>query len=436
MVAEEALAEAVDEDRQVEEVPDNFVEHLASRIGVLFQKEMDPEVGAAEVSKFIFETTYPGKESYFIDAVDMLLESPTTDKFAALSWAGLISQAIHNKDYDTYLHSMLDRMIESYYAMEKPDVELKDRKFSAYSGLMARVFIKMVEINASLSDTAAEIYSQVVRKEMDIEEKAKEEEEEGGSPLPSAAKMYDDVMEYLATRSEFKAKSLGEENPYEHVAQLAERLRQSRRYVIQDVMNLRALEKKKKLELELENQLASAEELVLSQEPFMEGLSLFIHEKRYNYKFLAVEKIRMTLQLIGSILGAVYFLTGYMDIWGMDWIDGIFVCLAMIIFTRLVGGRKRFQSFYPVDVSKELEQHSTQFINVFRNMSQEQMEHFLVRQIKLDRNQNYLTMIPEYVKYLFAIMPDRKNMVITMDELSELVENAEIEIAKQLRGHG
>jgi len=43
-------------------------------------------------------------------------------------------------------------------------------------------------------------------------------------------------------------------------------------------------------------------------------------------------------------------------------------------------------------------------------------------------------MIPEYVKYLFAIMPDRKNMVITMDELSELVENAEIEIAKAVTG--
>ena len=85
-------------------------------------------------------------------------------------------------------------------------------------------------------------------------------------------------------------------------------------------------------------------------------------------------------------------------------------------------------------MSKELEQYSTQFINVFRNMSMEQMEHFLVRQIKLDRNRNYLSMIPEYVKYLFAIMPDRKNMVITMDELSELVENAEIEIAKAVRG--
>ena len=199
----------------------------------------------------------------------------------------------------------------------------------------------------------------------------------------------------------------------------------------------RALEKKKQTELELENQLASAEELILGQEPFVEGLALFIHEKRYNYKFLAVEKVRMTLQLLGSIVGAVYFLIGYMDYWGVDWIDGTLVCLAMVIFTRLIGGRKRFQSakFYPMDVSKELEQHSTQFINVFRKMSMEQMEHFLVRQVKMDRNRNYLALIPEYVKYMFAIMPDRKNMFISMDELSELVENAEIEIAKAVRGH-
>ncbi len=114
-----------------------------------------------------------------------------------------------------------------------------------------------------------------------------------------------------------------------NVTQLKERLGQSRRYVVQDVMNQRALEKKKQLELELENQLASAEELILAQEPYVEGLALFIHEKRYNYKFLAVEKIRMTLQLLGSIVGAVYFLVGYMDLWGMDWIDGTFVCLGM-----------------------------------------------------------------------------------------------------------
>ena len=64
----------------------------------------------------------------------------------------------------------------------------------------------------------------------------------------------------------------------------------------------------------------------------------------------------------------------------------------------------------------------------------EQLENFIIRQIKLEENQKYLTLVPEFMKYLYAIMPDRKSMMITVDELSELVENSEIEVAKQLRG--
>ena len=43
-------------------------------------------------------------------------------------------------------------------------------------------------------------------------------------------------------------------------------------------------------------------------------------------------------------------------------------------------------------------------------------------------------MIQEFIKYLYAIMPDRKSMMISVEELSELMENSEIEVAKQLRG--
>ena len=125
---------------------------------------------------------------------------------------------------------------------------------------------------------------------------------------------------------------------------------------------------------------------------------------------------------------------GHMEIWGISWIDGILVCFALFILVRISGSRKQLKFFYPTDVSKELEECSTAFISVMRNMSQEQFENFLVRQIKLDENQNYLSMIPEFVKYLYAVMPDRKSMMISVDELSEVVENSEIEVAKQLRG--
>jgi hypothetical protein len=106
----------------------------------------------------------------------------------------------------------------------------------------------------------------------------------------------------------------------------------------------------------------------------------------------------------------------------------------MLGFVRIAASRKQFSFFYPTDISKELEECSTAFLNVMRNMSQHQLEQFIVRQIKLERNQKYLAMVPEFMKYLYAIMPDRKSMVITVDELSELVENSEIEVAKQLRG--
>jgi hypothetical protein len=203
---------------------------------------------------------------------------------------------------------------------------------------------------------------------------------------------------------------------------------------MQEVINERALEKRKKLEMELENQLASAEEIVMVSPQFTDGIAFFVQEKRFNFKYLAVEKIRMTLQLLGSITGAVYFLLGFMGVWGVHWIDGIVVCLVMLVFVRIAASRAQFQYFYPVDISKELEECATAFLNVMRSMSQEQLEQFLVRQIKLERNQKYLAMVPEFMKYLYAIMPDRKSMVITVDELSELVENSEIEVAKQLRG--
>ncbi len=418
-----------------EPVADSFVEELATRIVVSFQKQLDPQLAASETSKLVYDETYEDKIPYYLEAIDMLLQNPATDKFAALSWSGFIAQSVNSQEFDDYFLKVLDYMLSGYYKMEMPDVEMKEKRFSGYSAIMARTFIKMTEMNASNADSCAEIYGNLIRKEMGLDARAQViEKETGVNPLPSMQKMYDDVIDYLTTRAEFRASSLNEENPYEFVGPLAEKLRGTRRYVMQEVMNQRALEKKKQLEMELENRLASAEEVVIATKPFSEGLSFFVKEKRYNFKFLAVEKVRMTLQLLGSIMGALYFLAGYMSLWDITWYDGVVVCIIMLTFSRIAGSRKRFSQFYPTDVSKELEQCSTDFINVMRHMSHDQMEHFVARQIMMDRNQNFITMIPDFIKYLYAIMPDRKNMVITVDELSELVENAEIEVAKQLRG--
>ena len=423
-----------------EEIPENFAGQIARDVMVLFQKQMDPEVAAVEASSYLWKNAgTPEKVSYFVDATELWLESGTSgDKFAALSWNGLVTQSVNNQDYDTFLRMMIVAILDGYYSLQKPDIEYKEKRYSTYTSIIANTFIRMVELNPASEAGASEIFTILVHSEMDLEARSQAEEDEtGSSTIPTdMQKLFDEMIDYLHDRGMFKSNPMaGEEaNPNEHIEVLCERLRGTRRYVMQEVINERASEKRKKLEMELENQLASAEEIVMVAPQFTEGMAFFVQEKRYNFKYLAVEKIRMTLQLLGSITGAVYFLLGFMGVWGVHWIDGMVVCLVMLIFVRIVASRKQFQFFYPIDISKELEDCSTAFLNVMRNMSQEQLEQFLVRQIKLERNQKYLAMVPEFMKYLYAIMPDRKSMVITVDELSELVENSEIEVAKQLRG--
>ena len=423
-----------------EEIPENFAGQIARDVMVLFQKQMDPEVAAVEASSYLWKNAgTPEKVSYFVDATELWLESGTSgDKFAALSWNGLVTQSVNNQDYDTFLRMMIVAILDGYYSLQKPDIDYKEKRYSTYTSIIANTFIRMVELNPASEAGASEIFTILVHSEMDLEARSQAEEDEtGSSTIPTdMQKLFDEMIDYLHDRGMFKSNPMaGEEaNPNEHIEVLCERLRGTRRYVMQEVINERALEKRKKLEMELENQLASAEEIVMVAPQFTEGMAFFVQEKRYNFKYLAVEKIRMTLQLLGSITGAVYFLLGFMGVWGVHWIDGMVVCLVMLIFVRIAASRKQFQFFYPTDISKELEDCSTAFLNVMRNMSQEQLEQFLVRQIKLERNQKYLAMVPEFMKYLYAIMPDRKSMVITVDELSELVENSEIEVAKQLRG--
>ena len=433
---------AEEEIQETETVDDseNFAAQIARDVMVIFQKQMDPEAAAVESSAYIWKNAgTPEKVSYFVDATELWQDSRSNvDKFAALSWNGLVTQSVNNQDYDTFVRMMISAMLNGFYSLEKPDIEYEKKRYSSYTAIIGKTFIRMVELSPSSEATVAEIYALLVHIEMDLEAESQAVEDETGTgTIPTdMQELYDEVIEYLADRGKFKADPMTgeEENPNEYIEVLCERLRATRRYVMQEVINERALDKRKKLEMELENQFASAEEIVLVAPQFTEGMAFFVQEKRYNFKYLAVEKIRLTLQLLGSITGAVYFLLGFMEVWGIHWIDGLVVCLVMMIFVRLAASRKQIQFFYPTDISKELEECANAFLNVMRNMSQEQLEQFLVRQIKLERNQKYLTTIPEFMKYLYAIMPDRKSMMITVDELSELVENSEIEVAKQLRG--
>ncbi|MGK5091508.1 hypothetical protein WDW89_05755 [Deltaproteobacteria bacterium TL4] len=441
---EEGLKETAHTEPKVDSsVPEDFAQHLATRIVVIHEKEIDPIVSSENVASFINEQTQnPRRISYFIDATEVLLENERTEKYAALSWAALVIHSDLVSEYQIYVKNLIAAVVDGYYEMEKPSVQFQKKKFSAYSRIMGIVFIKMVDINSNLFDAAQELYSDLIRREMEVDAKSQDSKEEKKSiafkkttkKKKISVKFYDDIIDYIATRGDFKSTSLNQENPNEYIVLLADRLRGTRRYVIQDIMNKRALERKKRIEKELSDRLASAEDVIMASDPFCLGLSLFWREKRYNYKFLAVEKIRMALQVIAVIIGVLYFMVGYLNLWNIHWLEGILVCFGMYVFGKVAGSRKRFKSFYPYDVSKELEGCSTTFIAVMRRMSKDQLDHFLMRQVKNKRNESVIQVIPEFVKYLYAIMPDRKSMIISVDELSEVMENIEIDIAKQLRG--
>ena len=435
-----AVAEALTEE---EEIPEDFAALMATRIVLLNEKEFDPMVSSANVAEYVYENTNdPKKIGYFFDVLELLINNEQTKKYGALSFAALSIHSEVKKEYEGYIEEFATHLIENHYDMTKPEISLEKKKYSAYSTLIGLIFIKMVEINRSLYDSIHDFYSQIIREEMELEaerEKQKEEEKKVVAfkktikKAKVTKKLYDDTIDFVSAKGDFKSTSLNQENPNEHIAILADSLRGTRRYVIQDIMNKRALEKKKRLEKELSERLASAEEIIMSTEPFQQALSLFWKEKQYTYKFLSVEKIRVALRIIGIILGAVYWLLGYIGMWGVHWFEGIFVFIGMYTFVKFAGSRKNFKSFYPYDVSKELESNANSFIHVFRHMSKEQMYQFTLQQVKMKQNEKILQIVPEFIKYLYTIMSDRKNLIMSVEELSEIIESLEVDIAKQLR---
>src|SRR5262249_61767344 len=94
---------------------------------------------------------------------------------------------------------------------------------------------------------------------------------------------------------------------------------ETRRYVIQDIMAKQAADKRKEAEKELSEKLASAEEIIQARDNFKRALDLFWAEKRYNIKYLSVEKVRVTLQVVGIIIGIIYFLAGYLRVYSLTW---------------------------------------------------------------------------------------------------------------------
>jgi hypothetical protein len=425
-------------------LPDDFPQRIATKIVVTTERERDPDVALQKIAVLVMRNlAVQERHPYFIEAMEKLLEDDEAQRYASLTYTALSLNPETHPRHEHFLNEVLDCMVDDHMNVAKPPITLEGSRktFSAYARHLGEVFINMIDMNSDLYETISYLFSTVIRKEMAIEQEVQREGREGGRRVtlatrdaPKAAKkLFDETVDYIHARGEFHSDSLNQQNPNEFMGLLADRMRGTRRYVIQDIINKQALAKKKEVEKELSERLANAEDVILAKDSFKKALNLFWTEKLYNFKYLSVEKVRVTVQVIAIIVGVGYFLMGYLGLYSFMWWEGLIVAAAMYIYARFLCSRRAFRKFFPDDVSKELEVVVGSFTPTIRRMSKDQMDAFLVRQVRDPANLELLPILSEFVKYVFAVMPDRKSAIIALEELSEIMENIELDIARTVR---
>jgi len=427
------------------DVPLDFAKRLSQKVVFTLERERDADEANEKIARvFLRNVGQPERVRYFIDMINELLDNDETTRAAAMSWVSIV---LHHEDdprYDNLVSDILDAMIQDHQQAVKPNfaVEYRRKSFSFYARNLGDAFIAMIEFKNELYEVASHIYTLLIRKEVALES-AEKERKSGGRRISMGTsdqakpkvgkKLFDDVVDYIHTRGEMKAGSLNQQNPNEYIAALADRMRGTRRYVIQDIMAKQASVKRKEAEKELSERLAGAEEIIHARDSFRKSLGLFWAEKRYNIKYLSVEKVRVTLQVLGIVIGIAYFLASYLGLYTLVWWEGLIVAGAMYIYSRFAVSRQGFQSFFPENVSRELEVALGNITPVLRKMSKDQLDAFMVRQVKDPENSTLLAVLPEFYKYVFAVMPERANAIVTSDDVQQVLENLEMDIARVIR---
>lgn len=430
--------------KPVSELPPDFAKRLAQKVVFTLERERDPDEALDKIARMLLRNLAGLERArLFIDMIDELLNNEETARAAAMAWVAIVLHREDDPRYDNMVNDLLDAMIADHQQLVKPNYALEYRRktFSFYARNLGDAFIAMIEFKNELYEVIAHIYSLLIRKEVALEQSEKDRKASGRRitlgqepPKPKVGKkLFDDVVDYVHARGEVRSDTLNQQNPNEYIAVLADRMRGTRRYVIQDIMAKQAAEKRKEAEKELSEKLASAEEIIQAREGFKRALGLFWAEKRYNIKYLSVEKVRVTLQVLGIVIGIIYFLAGYLNLYSLTWWEGILIALGMYLYSRFLISRQGFRNFFPNDVSKELEVVLGTITPVLRKMSKEQMDAFMVRQVKDPANFHLLPMLPEFFKYIFAVMPDRKNTIVTVEDMQEILENLEQDITRVIR---
>ncbi|MCP4751140.1 MAG: hypothetical protein GY866_09615 [Proteobacteria bacterium] len=191
----------------------------------------------------------------FNETIYILLREGHTQKYAATAWTSLFWHEDVHPEYRTFVNSLVARIIQGHLEADLPDYhhEESGKTFSAYAYTLGEMFIQMMRLNSDLYSILTEIFVSIVRTEMSGDpEKGKDEEkkrpirgEEKETDYVKPKKLFDDIIDYISERGKLPLDNLGQSNPNEYMLILADRMRITRKYVVQNIMDLNAQAKKK-----------------------------------------------------------------------------------------------------------------------------------------------------------------------------------------------
>jgi len=413
---------------------------LAGQIVFICEREIDTQVAYHKVAEEIeAQLVEPDKLPFFQSVLQRLLDNEETESYAAKAINALFS--LSGTSADSWV-KVTNHFIYGHQTGDLPSYRHPDsgKVFSAYAHTLGEGFIQMMNLGSENYDRVTQLYTHCIREENVLEQKRQKEKSSPkikdstkSNSHPNPKKLYDDIADYISERAVHRARTLNPENPNEFIQILSDRLRSTRRYIIQDLINKNSLEKKRNLEKAYKEKQASAEEIVFASKPFQNGLKLFKDAKFYNSRYIEAEKKRVTLQLVPMIVGVSAVGLALLDVFEFSYQSMILVA-AVAIGCRFIFRPQFFQRFYPSDVTSVLEQEVSLVAAVFQKCSQDQLTAFLRKQLKEIKDPYQINLMMDFVTYIYSILPKNRERLMTKVEFKDSIESMNWHVSKARRG--
>ncbi len=151
------------------DIPKDFSSRAATKITAINERELDEEIASSKVAAMIFKNmNAPGLYDYFVDTIDHLLQTEHTEKYAATTWTALLWHEDVHPEYREFVEQTLHAVIDGHVTNKKPTHEHEEsgKEFSSYAYSLGETFIQMMRLNSDLYNILTDIYSFIIREEM------------------------------------------------------------------------------------------------------------------------------------------------------------------------------------------------------------------------------------------------------------------------------